>query len=267
MAMSNELLQRNDSIFATTAFDLKNEESYLTTGCSKFDQFLRGGIPKKGILQIYGESGIGKTQLALQLCLTVQVPESEGGAAAAAVYICTEDTFPSRRLQELLTQSQLSKKCCTTGDSIFVEHVATMEELEVCVIQKIPLLINSRKIGLLVIDSIAAPYRAEYNDNELKKRAKSLRSIGHQLHKFGSDYTISVVCINQVSAVIGSNIQEDIHKKQQPTLGIIWAGMITNSLQLYRQGKRRYACMVVSPYLPRNVLEFRITSAGVTGIT
>lgn len=54
--------------------ELKNTESFLTTGCPKLDLFLRGGLSRKGITQIYGRSGIGKTQLALQLCLTAQIP-------------------------------------------------------------------------------------------------------------------------------------------------------------------------------------------------
>jgi hypothetical protein len=38
-----------------------------------------GGIPSQGITEIAGESGSGKTQICLQLCLTVQLPKSSGG--------------------------------------------------------------------------------------------------------------------------------------------------------------------------------------------
>lgn len=50
------------------------KESFLTSGCSKIDSALRGGFSRKGITQIYGSAGTGKTQFALQLCLTVQIP-------------------------------------------------------------------------------------------------------------------------------------------------------------------------------------------------
>ena len=72
------------------------------------------------------------------------------------------------------------------------------DQLEQCIIQKIPLLLQNRKIGLLIVDSIAAPYRVEYDDKELKSRAKSLRKIGQQLHTISKDYNVSVICINQV---------------------------------------------------------------------
>lgn len=58
------------------------KEKYLTTGCSKLDVKLKGGIPCRGITQIYGAAGTGKTQLALQLCLTVQLPVTTGGFGA-----------------------------------------------------------------------------------------------------------------------------------------------------------------------------------------
>ena len=52
---------------------MEKSETLLTTGCPNLDLLLRGGLPRKGITQIYGESGIGKTQLALQLCLSAQI--------------------------------------------------------------------------------------------------------------------------------------------------------------------------------------------------
>lgn len=51
----------------------------LSTGCPLLNQFLKGGIPQQGITEIAGESASGKTQLSLQLSLTVQKPVTEGG--------------------------------------------------------------------------------------------------------------------------------------------------------------------------------------------
>lgn len=51
----------------------------ITTGCDVLDNALRGGIPCTGITEITGESASGKTQLCLQLCLSVQLPSDSGG--------------------------------------------------------------------------------------------------------------------------------------------------------------------------------------------
>jgi len=54
---------------------------------------------------------------------------------------------------------------------------------------------NNRKIGLLIIDSIAAPYRVE---DWKSGRAKNLRNIGRHLHNFCKNNDLCVICINQV---------------------------------------------------------------------
>lgn len=51
----------------------------LSVGCPLLDQLLRGGLPVAGVTELSGESGAGKTQLALQLCMTVQYPTQYGG--------------------------------------------------------------------------------------------------------------------------------------------------------------------------------------------
>ena len=43
------------------------------------DSTLRGGLLVPGVIEIAGTSAAGKTQLCLQLCLTVQLPRDEGG--------------------------------------------------------------------------------------------------------------------------------------------------------------------------------------------
>ncbi|KAL4692428.1 hypothetical protein H8959_016238 [Pygathrix nigripes] len=46
----------------------------LSLGCPVLDSLLRGGLPLDGITELAGRSSVGKTQLALQLCLAVQFP-------------------------------------------------------------------------------------------------------------------------------------------------------------------------------------------------
>ncbi|XP_061015509.1 DNA repair protein XRCC3 isoform X1 [Dama dama] len=104
----------------------------LSLGCPVLDALLRGGLPLDGITELAGCSSAGKTQLALQLCLAVQLPRQYGGLGAGAVYVCTEDAFPSRRLQQLIAQQQrlradvpgdvISK--IKFGHQIFIEHAA-----------------------------------------------------------------------------------------------------------------------------------------------
>ena len=52
---------------------------YISTGCHHLDRFLGGGVPVRGITEVTGESGSGKTHIALQLSLCAQLPSAAGG--------------------------------------------------------------------------------------------------------------------------------------------------------------------------------------------
>lgn len=139
-----------------------------------------------------------------------------------------------------------------------------MEELEICLLHRIPILMSVQKIGLIIIDSIAAPYRVEDWKDESNKRAKSLRTIGQQLHKL-CENDICVVCINQVTTIMQSNISND-YLSVRPSLGITWLSMITNSIQFYRIGSMRYACVKLSSNLSERTISFEIQGYGIKAI-
>ncbi|KAH0534248.1 DNA repair protein XRCC3 isoform X1 [Cotesia glomerata] len=240
-------------------------DNFLTTGCSIIDDLLRGGISKRGITQFYGIGGSGKTQLALQLCLTSQIP-SLNGHQEGVIYICTEAKFPSSRFQQLLENSPIAKKYNLNGNKVFIEHISTVSDLEKCIIEQIPCMLRVEKIGLIVIDSIAAPYRVDYESINLKDRARSLRNIGKALHNYSRN-NISVVCINQLTAVVDNTaITDRVCNDGNPALGIIWACQITNSLCFCKLNNQRHIHIRESPYLARKTFTFCVENKGVFGL-
>eukprot|EP00041_Stephanoeca_diplocostata_P023036 m.559264 g.559264 ORF g.559264 m.559264 type:complete len:157 (+) comp22204_c0_seq6:262-732(+) len=70
----------------------------LSFGCPVLNDALGGGILTEGITEIVGESAAAKTQLCLQLSVVVQFAKEHGGLHGSALYICTEDPFPNRRM-------------------------------------------------------------------------------------------------------------------------------------------------------------------------
>lgn len=76
-------LRKGPALTALQLFQDKNHRTSqrlrLSLGCPVLDDLLRGGIPLTGITEIAGESSAGKTQIGLQLCLTVQYPYQYGG--------------------------------------------------------------------------------------------------------------------------------------------------------------------------------------------
>ncbi|KAL7305934.1 hypothetical protein TKK_0001408 [Trichogramma kaykai] len=252
----------------TSAYNAAANESYLSSGCENLDKFLNGGFIKSGVTQIYGEAGVGKTQLALQLCLTAQAPIGSienPRVKSVAAYICTEASFPANRLKQMITKSPIVNRYPVISDkNIFIDHVSSTEDLENCIFNpfRLPQLLKRHRVNVLVIDSIAATYRTEYESTLLRNRAKSLRKIGYGLHKIAKEHQVSVVCLNQVSAVIG-NTFDRVSRKEQPSLGITWASMVTNSLYMFKRGNSRYVYVAGSSFLPRKFIEFEILESGV----
>ncbi|KAK2180577.1 hypothetical protein NP493_437g03000 [Ridgeia piscesae] len=213
---------------------------YLSTGCQQLDKFLRGGLLSRGITEIAGESASGKTQLCIQMCLTVQLPHELGGFSAGAVYICTEDVFPNKRLVQMV--DLLKKRCHIPSvsdikftDNIFIEHAAELDDLSFCINKKLPVLLAKGQVKLIVIDSIAALFRCDFSVHEAAKRAKQLSAFAAQLTKLNCQYNAPVICVNQVSDVIHStNGATQGSRKVMPSLGICWANLVTCRLMLSR---------------------------------
>ncbi|KAI3436831.1 hypothetical protein D9Q98_006241 [Chlorella vulgaris] len=75
----------------------------VSTGDPQLDYVLRGGLPCGSLTEVVGEAGASKTQLCLQLLLTVQLPQAYGGLSGSAVYVYTEGSPATQRLQQLAT--------------------------------------------------------------------------------------------------------------------------------------------------------------------
>ncbi|XP_035957565.2 DNA repair protein XRCC3 isoform X1 [Halichoerus grypus] len=177
----------------------------LSLGCPVLDGLLRGGLPLDGLTELAGPSSAGKTQLALQLCLSVQFPRQHGGLEAGAVYICTEEVFPSPRLRQLTAQQRRLRTDVPGdvvdgikfGNQIFVEHVADVDTLLECVTKKVPALLSRGMARLVVIDSVAAPFRCEFDGAASVPRARRLQALGAALRRLSCTFQSPVLCINQ----------------------------------------------------------------------
>lgn len=68
--------------FKTAADALEDRKSLvtLTTGSTELDKLLEGGVETGSLTEVFGEFRTGKTQLCHTLCVTCQMPISDGGA-------------------------------------------------------------------------------------------------------------------------------------------------------------------------------------------
>lgn len=268
----------------------------LSLGCPVLDRLLIGGLPITGITELGGESSAGKTQIAIQLCLSVQYPCTYGGLEAGAVYICTEDIFPNKRLQQLISLQNKLRTCVPVevikqikfGDNIFIEHAADIETLNSCIAKRVPILLLRGLVRLIVIDSIAALFRCEFGAKDSVVKAKHLQTLGAQLHSLSSRFLAPVFCINQVTDAVGDTSVGQSHvgilnKKVSPALGITWSNQLLMRLMVTRtrssepeecaveasqscSGVVRTLEVVFAPHLPQSFCCYTINLEGVKGV-
>ena len=92
-----------------TALELLRERpggeagQWLTWGDAQLDARLGGGLARdSGVVEICGQAGSGKTQLACQLAVQSVLPLARGGFGGSAAYISAgEGPLPAQRLAEL----------------------------------------------------------------------------------------------------------------------------------------------------------------------
>ncbi|XP_029453902.1 DNA repair protein XRCC3 isoform X2 [Rhinatrema bivittatum] len=229
-------------ITVVTAFQMYHEKHIFTVqhqklslGCPILDSFLRGGVPLVGITELAGESSAGKTQMCLQLCLSVQYPGTYGGLDAGAVYICTEDVFPNKRLQQLIGHQHKLRtdvpldviKKIKFGDNIFIEHAADIDTLNDCITRRVPILLLRGSVRLIIVDSVAALFRGEFAAKDSAVRAKHLQTLGAKLQNLSCGFQTPILCINQVTDAVG-----DMDARQSNSGGSMISALLWLLLQL-----------------------------------
>ncbi|CDO94859.1 unnamed protein product [Kluyveromyces dobzhanskii CBS 2104] len=202
-----ELAFTNTKIQDAGSMDLQDQPRCFTTGNTQLDKLLGGGIYTKGITEIFGESSTGKSQLLLQLALSVQLPEDSNGLNGQAVYITTEGDLPTKRLKGIIEQSSLfrddagntlvsQKKIFTVtcNDWANQEHVMTVQ---------LPVLLERHpSINLVIIDSISHHLRVELESKTFKEsrgNRQIIDSMAGNLLSIAQKHNLAVVVANQVS--------------------------------------------------------------------
>ncbi|KAI1614784.1 DNA repair protein RAD57 [Exophiala viscosa] len=177
----------------------------LKTLDETIDRALGGGIVPGHIVEVVGESAVGKTQFVLGLLLSVQLPPPHG-LGRGAIYVSTEAPLSTNRLQQML-ESHPAYEALKPRDRPSLDHVhaiATndLEAQEHILRFQLPVAVQRFNVGLVVLDSVAANFRAEHETRTpagLAKRATELGKLGSMLRRVAIENNVVVVVTNQVS--------------------------------------------------------------------
>ncbi|MHA1229162.1 MAG: DNA repair and recombination protein RadA [Candidatus Helarchaeota archaeon] len=231
----------------------------FTTGSNNLDEILNGGIETRAIYEAFGEFRTGKTQIAHQLCITVQLPIDVGGIEGAACYIDSEGTFrPERLLQILNRYPQLDPKKAL--DNVFYCRAYNSDHQQL-IVDKLSSLIEEKNIKLIVVDSIISHFRSEYiGRGTLSDRQQKLNRFIHKLLQLSEAHNLAVYITNQVQSSPGVFFGDPT----VPTGGNVIAHASTYRLYLRKsKANKRIAKLIDSPCLPEAEAIFSITENGI----
>lgn len=230
----------------------------VSSGSKVFDELMGGGFETQSIVELFGEFGSGKTQIAHQLCVIVQLPKEKGGMEGHAFYIDTENTFRPERIVQMAEAYDLD------SDEVLKNiHVARAynSSHQMLLVDKVKELSKDIPASLLVVDSLTAHFRAEYvGRGALADRQQKLNKHMHDLLRWG-DLNNGVVCVtNQVS----SKPDAFFGDPTRPIGGHIVGHTATFRIYLRKsKGPKRIARLIDSPHLPEGEAVFSIIDKGV----
>lgn len=234
----------------------------ITTGSSELDELLGGGIETGCIIEFFGEFRTGKTQLAHQLCVNVQLPFEQGGLNGNALYIDSENTFRPKRIIQMSEHLDLDYRQVlrniTYGKALNSHHQMTL-------VKDAERHIREKNIKLIIVDSLIGHFRSEYVGKEsITERQQMLNKHMHDLLRLTDIHQeLAVMITNQVQSKINVFYGDPI----QPTGGNIVAHGSTIRVYLKKgKGEQRRAKIVDAPHLPEAECIFIITDDGILDV-
>lgn len=247
---------------AEELLESRKEITRLTTGSIKFDEILGGGIESRAILELIGEFGVGKTQVCLTLCVTVQLPLKSGGLEGRVLYIDAEGTFRPERIVEISRNHGLEPTDILKN---IVVARAFNSDHQILIGEKADELVKDESIKLIIVDSIISHFRAEYiGRGTLADRQQKLNRHLHRLLRIAEIHNIPVVVTNQVVA----SPAMFFGPSNKPAGGHILAHLSTNRIFLRKSKKtRRIAKVIDSSYLPEAECVFIISDKGIEDVS
>ncbi|KAK0122147.1 hypothetical protein ONS95_010408 [Cadophora gregata] len=203
---------QGSSLLRKSGEDVVNSWNTVSTLDDDLDQALGGGIPTGHITEVTGESGAGKTQFLLTLLLAAQLPAPQG-LSSNVLYISTESALPTSRLSQLLRTHPvlLAANPRPSLDSVISIVTPDLESQDHILRFQVPVAVKRHGIRLIILDSVAANYRAEFerpgggaasgqkSGANMAQRSSELVKLGQLLRELAREQDIAIVVANQVA--------------------------------------------------------------------
>lgn len=241
----------------------RQEVGKLTTGSGTLNTLLGGGLETCAISEFYGEFGSGKTQVAHQLAVTVQLPPDKGGLNGSVIIIDTENTFRPERIKDMAEGLALDYEVVLQHIHVARAYNSNHQILLVDRAEKLAeeLKETEKPVRLLIIDSATAHFRSEYvGRGTLADRQQKINKHLHDALRFGDLNNAVIMITNQVQVRPDAFFGDPT----RPIGGHIVGHTATFRIYLRKsKGEKRIARLVDSPNLPEAEAVFSVSKVGV----
>ena len=161
----------------------------------QLNELFESSKPIKGIISIWGGSGVGKTTLALQIAMSA-------GKLGNIIFIYSKPNFPYEKVGKLLSgnPSNILNNLNFISALNFADLNTIILNLELLILTFLKE--NKSVINLIVIDSITDLYRLELNKDKKEKNVRlnyQLNQILANLYYLNDTYGTEILIVNELS--------------------------------------------------------------------
>ena len=238
-------------------------QPHLTTGVRSIDSLL-GGMRPRAIYELCGQPGTGKTQLCLQLSVTVQLSANKGGLGGKCYFMDAEGTFSPGRVRAVAERFGLDPDYAL-GNVYVIDVMNTDHLLQVTTSDLVRAV--EEGVKLVVVDSLMSRFRTEYSGRESLALRQS--RLGYVL-----DWLIRIARLYEVVVVVTTPVMEvptafaSASERLRPVGGTTLAHATTHRLFLSTRSERGVlrgtVTVLDSPTLPYGATaSYTITERGV----
>jgi len=229
-------------------------ESVITTGVKGLDALIENGLPFKSLIHIYGESGTGKSTLAIQCAKNCVLKGWK------VLVLDNERSCSGTRLKNICDTdfSEIAQSIFVCEPTSFENQSETVENLEKYI---------TDKTKMIIIDTITTHYRLALTEKS-EKNVVLNRELNRQLallKNLAKEFDLTVLMTNQVRGNLkrGNGIE--------PVAAAILTYWADYEIQLGylpdRQMSRRTATLVKQPTdIRKPPVEFYLTENGIEDI-
>jgi DNA repair protein RadA len=243
---------------ATAILKKREAVGKITTGSKALDSLLGGGVETQSIFEAHGAYGSGKSQLAHQLAVAVQLPREKGGLGGKAIFIDSENTFRPERIMDMAKAMGLEPKKAL--DNILVARAYNSDH-QMLLVEKSEEFVKKNNVRVIIVDSLTSTFRADYTGRgTLADRQQKLNRHLHKLQRLADVYNLAIYVTNQVMA------RPDIlfGDPTAPIGGHILGHQATFRLYLRKsKGDKRIAKLIDSPCLPEGETIIKVITDGI----